>query len=94
MPTHIDTEQGIAASKQVEASAVATLWLILYMLALGLAILSPSISRMIEFAVLTDYPCRTIFTDGGGRSTVSVTAPSSPTKGLAAPKIKLPPSIV
>jgi len=54
MPTDIDAEQGIAASKRVKASTVATLWLVLYMLALGLAILSPSISRMIEFALLTD----------------------------------------
>jgi hypothetical protein len=54
MPTRIDAEQGIAASKRVEASAIATLWLVLYFLALGLAILSPSISRVIEFAVLTD----------------------------------------
>jgi hypothetical protein len=36
-----------------DAESIATLWLVFYMLALGVAISSPFISRAIEFAALT-----------------------------------------
>jgi hypothetical protein len=59
MPTHIDSgqdsshRQGTESLNRVEPSGVATLWLVFYMLALGVVISSPLISRAIEFAALT-----------------------------------------
>jgi hypothetical protein len=57
MPTHIDAGQDSShrpeSLNRVEPSGVATLWLVFYMLALGVVISSPLISRAIEFAALT-----------------------------------------
>jgi len=39
--------------RSADAETIATLWLVFYMLAIGVAISSPSISRAIEFAALT-----------------------------------------
>jgi hypothetical protein len=39
--------------RSADAETIATLWLVFYMLAIGVAISSPFISRAIEFAALT-----------------------------------------
>jgi len=44
--------QGTEGSIHAE-SGIATLWLVFYVIALGVAISSPMISRAIEFAALT-----------------------------------------
>jgi len=59
MPTRIDAGQnsshrrGKQGSNSCTESGIATLWLVFYALALGVAISSPLISRAIEFAALT-----------------------------------------
>ena len=57
MPTRIGDGQKSSHWHGTErtnaAESIGTLWLIFYMLALGVAISSPLISRAIEFAALT-----------------------------------------
>ncbi|MGB9409691.1 MAG: hypothetical protein WCB26_00495 [Pseudolabrys sp.] len=61
MPTNIGTAQRSSHRQRVEdsnraESGLATLWLVFYAVALGVAISSPLISRAIEFTALTrDY---------------------------------------
>jgi hypothetical protein len=57
VPTNIRAGQRSSGWQGTErsndAESIATLWLVFYMLALGVAISSPFISRAIEFAALT-----------------------------------------
>jgi hypothetical protein len=58
MPTHIGHDQKSSFRQGTEGSdgaesGIAMLWLAFYVLALGVAISSPLISRAIEFAALT-----------------------------------------
>jgi len=57
MPTHIRNSRNASLRRDVEGSntesGIATLWLVFYVIALGVAISSPLISRAIEFAALT-----------------------------------------
>ncbi|MGA7081762.1 MAG: hypothetical protein WB005_01125 [Pseudolabrys sp.] len=61
MPTNIGTAQRSSHRQRAEdsnraESGIATLWLVFYAVALGVAISSPLISRTIEFTALTrDY---------------------------------------
>lgn len=58
MPTNIGTAQRSqrAEDSNRAESGIATLWLVFYAVALGVAISSPLISRAIEFTALTrDY---------------------------------------
>ena len=58
MPTHIRSGRDASPRQRAESShaesGIATLWLVFYVVALGVAISSPLISRAIEFAALTD----------------------------------------
>jgi hypothetical protein len=57
MPTHIRNSRNASPRRNAEGSnaesGIATLWLVFYVIALGVAISSPLISRAIEFAALT-----------------------------------------
>jgi hypothetical protein len=57
MPTHIRNSRDASSRRGAESSnaesGIATLWLVFYAIALGVAISSPLISRAIEFAALT-----------------------------------------
>jgi hypothetical protein len=57
MPTHIRNSRNASRRRDAEGSnaesGIATLWLVFYVIALGVAISSPLISRAIEFAALT-----------------------------------------
>ena len=57
MPTHIRNGRNASPRRNAEGSNaesdIATLWLVFYVIALGVAISSPLISRAIEFAALT-----------------------------------------
>jgi len=57
MPTHIRNSRSASPRLGTEGSnaesGIATLWLVFYVIALGVAISSPLISRAIEFAALT-----------------------------------------
>jgi hypothetical protein len=57
MPTHIRNSRNASSRRDAEGSnaesGIATLWLVFYIIALGVAISSPLISRAIEFAALT-----------------------------------------
>jgi hypothetical protein len=58
MPTHISADQNalrrrISENPSPAESGIAWVWLVFYVLALGVAISSPMVSRMIEFAALT-----------------------------------------
>ena len=57
MPTHIRNSRNASPRQNAESSnaesGIATLWLVFYVIALGVAISSPLISRAIEFAALT-----------------------------------------
>jgi len=56
MPTHIRNSRNASPRQGAEdsgaESGIATLWLVFYVIALGVAISSPLISRAIEFAAL------------------------------------------
>ena len=57
MPTHIRNSRNASPRQGADGSNaesdIATLWLVFYVIALGVAISSPLISRAIEFAALT-----------------------------------------
>jgi hypothetical protein len=58
MPTQIGTSQSYSRRQGTESSnradyGIASIWLVFYVLALGVAISSPLISRVIEIAALT-----------------------------------------
>jgi len=57
MPTHIRNSRNASRRRDAEGSnadsGIATLWLAFYVIALGVTISSPLISRAIEFAALT-----------------------------------------
>src|SRR5262249_20904472 len=58
MPTHLGAGQNSSQPQGTEGSSntetgIATLWLVFYVVALGVAVSSPLISRAIEFAALT-----------------------------------------
>jgi hypothetical protein len=57
MPTHIRNSRNALPRRDAEGSnadsGIATLWLAFYVIALGVTISSPLISRAIEFAALT-----------------------------------------